>query len=304
MSAALAHLRFGVTVCAAVLALALAAQTAVWMAVHFTDARVERVAPDPAAPEAPPRVVRSTSPRTADEQARRTAEALREDQPARAEVNIAPGATDALIRRITTLVQAAGVISALLLSVLLLQGVVIAAGAQVPGVERAVTATSLTLLIVLLALPLGRLLPELSYGGVFTAYDTLVAESAAVRAARSDAPPVLTLYATRLFMPLALLAGLIFSTLRFRAGIEAGFIVTAVSELDERVEREIRAAKLGQLAVPRAVGALNMAIGGDPGDTALAASGAAPARAAPPAFKPAAVRPEHWEPGDSTKRPI
>jgi hypothetical protein len=58
-----------------------------------------------------------------------------------------------------------------------------------------------------------------------------------------------------------MLGALAVVVVRFRIGIEQGVIVTHASQLDEKLEREIRERKLGELSQPRAVGALNQAIG-------------------------------------------
>jgi hypothetical protein len=209
-----------------------------------------------------------------------------------------------------------GVIAAVLLSLLMFQAIAIAGGGAVPGVERAVTAATLTHLVVLMCLPLGALLPELAFKGVFAAYPFIVAQSELIRTGGPGAPGAAGYYGQFFVLPATLLVGLIVVIIRFRAGVEAGIIVTSVSQLDERIEREIRAARLGQLSTPRAVGALNAAMG-DQHVMAAASAPVAPAPApirpvpieavavAPPAFRAAdAPHSEGYRPGDSTKRPI
>ena len=245
-SAAFQHLRLWITAFAGVLAVALTAQILVWSFVHFTDVRTKELAPASGA-SAP--VVVASSPESG------TLAADRGVDP-----NTVQSAGDIKLRRIAALVQTVGVLSCLILMVLMMQGVSIAGGSNVPGLEMAVTASTWVLIISALSLPLGKLLPEVAYPGVFLSYESLVAESAAVRTTGSGG---FAFFGLHLFLPLLMIAGLAASVLRFRAGVEHGVIVTNVSQLDEKVENEIRSMKLGQLSSPRSVGALNQAIGDD-----------------------------------------
>lgn len=310
MSAALQHLRLGVTACAVALGLAIASQTVVWSMVHFTQVRTKQVDAD-AAPDL--RVVQ------ADEKKQRAPKAIEPaapSQPARVEVNTVAGEGDVVMRAMAGATQTLGVFAAILLSVLMFQSISIAGGGAVPGVERAVTAATLAHLIVLMCLPLGAVLPDLAFKGVFATYSSIVAQSELMRAGGPGAPGAAAYYGQYFVLPATLLVGLLVVILRFRAGIEAGVIVTAVSQLDERIEREIRAARLGQLSTPRAVGALNAAMG-DQHIMATASAAVAPApqpirpvpveavAVAPPAFRAAdSPHSEGYRPGDSTKRPI
>lgn len=296
MSAALAHLRFGVTVCAIALGIALGGQIAVWAAVYYTDARTTEV--DAAKPAAPLKVVTS-APEDEQKAKERVRKAVMEDEPVRADVNRAPGAADVLMRRLSALTQTTGVFAAVLLAVLMFQGVMLAGSAGVPGVEKAVTAATLSFVVLLLCLPLKGLMSELPFRGVFVSYETLVGEAEAFRSKLAGAQGPLAFYGSHLLLPLSLFVSVAVVALRFRSGVEAGIIVTSVSELDEKLEREVRAMKLGQLAMPRAVGALNMAIGQSPGETPPVER----SRVAPPAFRGEDDMPT-LKPTESTKRPI
>lgn len=276
--------------CAFVLGAALAGRVAVFTIVHFTDARMQRVA-DTAPAElrvvsSPPRIQTEGTPAKAEEIA---------SVPTRADVNQAPGERDVLLKRGCGIIQWVGVMAALLLAILMFQGVVLAGASAVPGVERAVSASTLVFVVMLCCLPLSRLFPEVGFDGVFVSYDTLARDSTMIRAADAAAPGGLTFYGSYLLLPAALIAALIAAAVRFRAGIEAGFIATSMSEMEERLEREIRSMKTGQLAAPRATGALNIAM-----------SASAPSlHAAPPAFRAPGTPPVlQTQPGDSTKRPI
>lgn len=301
LSAALAHLRFSVFACALVLGLALGGRVVLFAVVHFTDTRTIQIGPSDAEPlrvvNAPPRAQVEGTPKNAG---------MIAEPPARAEVNQVPGASDVMLRRVSIAVQWLGVMSAILLAVLMFQAVVLAAAGAVPGIERAVSASTVAFVIVLCCLPLSGVLPEAPFRGVFIAYDRLVSESALVRASDPAAPAPLAFFGAHLLMPLALLVALVIVTLRFRSGVEAGVIATSVSQIDEKLEREIRSMKTGHLSAPRAVGALNVAMGAHLSDSDLPmAAGAESIRVAPPAFRSPNDEPNYsLRPGDSTKRPI
>ncbi len=301
LSAALSHLRFSIFVCAIALGLALGARAVLFAVVHFTDARTTQVGQSDAAPlrvvTTPPRAQTAGTPRNAQDIS---------EAPPRADVNQVPGENDLLLQRTSITAQWVGVMSALLLAALMFQAVMLAGAASIPGVECAVSSGTIVLIVVLCCLPLSGILPETPFRGVFIPYDRLVSESLLVRANDPSAPGAPSFFGAHLFMPVALMLALAVAVFRFRAGIEAGIIATSVSELDEKLEREIRSMKTGQLSTPRAVGALNMAIGAQPSDHELhLAAGAESLRVAPPAFRtPGAAPGPNVKPGDSTKRPI
>lgn len=301
LSAALAHLRFSIFACALVLGIALSGRIVLFAIVHFTDARTTQVG---GTEEAPLRVV-STPPRAQITGTPKKAEEIAEAPP-RADVNQVPGTSDLMLRRGSIVVQWVGVMSALLLAVLMFQAVMLAGASSVPGVERAVSAGTLAFIVVLCCLPLSGVLPETPFRGVFVAYERLVEDSALVRAGDAAAPTGLSFIGANVLLPSALILALVIAVLRFRSGVEAGVIATSVSELNEKLEREIRSMKTGNLSAPRAVGALNLAIGAQPSEQELRmAAGAESIRVAPPAFRIAGEAPGvDIRPGDSTKRPI
>lgn len=287
--------------CAVALGIAISGQVCVWAVVHFTELRNVQIQ-EPGTEEtlqvvnAPPRAQVEGTPKDA---------AIVGVAPSRAEVNKVPGEQDILMRRFSMLIQGAGVMASVLLAILMFQGVMLAGANAVPGVERAVSASTMACIIAMVVLPLHRFLPELQFEGLFVGYDRLVEESRAIRAGATG-PQSLSFYIAHLLLPGAMLVALLAVALRFRSGIEAGVIVTSVSQLDEKLEREIRGMRTGQLAQPRAMGALNLAIGAQPTEVPMRqAAGAETVRSAPPAFRTAvdsggiAINP-----GDSTKRPI
>lgn len=287
ISVALQHLRFGVTVSASVLALCVVAQVVVWSFVHFTEVRVATLAPEAAGGplqvvHAGPSVVTRNSPSTEEEASPETpassTEPVTHDESSGVEVNQVAAASDLILRRASAITQSIGVIAALLFGALVFQGVTLAGGASTPGVERAVTASTWSLLIVLLVLPLASVLPSLPFKGIFVSYSDMVRASDAYRTGGPGAPGWLGFFGFNLVIPMTLIVALILVVWRFRSGIEAGVIVTNMSQLDEKLDREIRSMKLGQLAQPRALGALHAAIGAAPPEDL------APARPAPTAF--------------------
>jgi len=161
----------------------------------------------------------------------------------------------------SAVMQTLGVCAAIALVILLFQGVSIAAGSNVPGVDKAVTASSWALLLAFLALPWHGILPELVYPGVFQSYATIANQSDILRGLAPGETSAFTFYALNIVLPVLMLGGVAAVALRFRIGIERGIIVTHASQLEEQIEREIRERKLGELSTPRAVGALNRAIG-------------------------------------------
>lgn len=279
ISMALQHLRFGVTASAAVLALCLLAQIGVWAAVHFTEVRLTHVGP-PDKPTTELTVVRS-APTPGEEKASPSKPVPALNPAEAAEVNQVPGPTHVRLRRFSGIVQSFGVLSAVVFAALCFQGVMLAGGAALPGVEKTVTAGTWALLIALVSLPVSSVVPTLPFPGVFAGYDATVRLSEAVRLGIEGAPGPVGYFAWNLGVPLVLLIGVALVLWRFRGGIEAGIIVTNVSQLDEKLEREIRNMRLGQLSAPRAMGALNAALGDPSGVYA-----APPAPQAPPHARP------------------
>lgn len=284
VSPALRHLRFGVTASAAMLSIAIVLQVLIWCFVHFTDLRQARPQRDEAR-QAVPVVVTSPSSTKAGRGSSgggsAPASSLIDEPHAKSEPNpVQPtpaqvlGATpapapvmnanDRLLLAVANLVQTIGIIAAIMLVVLMMQAVMVASGGGIPGVEMVVTAATWGLVIALLALPLRAFLPGASFPGVFIPYADLTSIVDAYRANAGGSPGDFEYFARFLLLPFALLLGLGALVLRYRAGVAAGIIVTSLNQLDEKLEQEIRAMKLGQLQASRAVGALNQAIGAAP----------------------------------------
>jgi len=294
VSLAVQHARFSVSVVALILGLCLFGQVAVWAIVHYTDVRIAEVKPATSAPDfdiiekdggaragsGTPKVVPPDAPadegaeaddgsiydflnelEAEDELAAASKRPAKEPPAEPADANQVQSSGDIMLFRFSNLVRSVGVLSSVLLMVAMFQATVIAGGASIPGVEKAVSSSTWAILIALLCLPLGTLVPSFPYGGIFLTYEELVRSSIAYRDNWPGAPGALGFFGWHLIMPFIVMGGLLIVVLRFRAGVEAGVIVTNVSQLDEKLEQEIRSMKLGQLAAPRSMGALNSAIG-------------------------------------------
>lgn len=170
------------------------------------------------------------------------------------------------LRRIVGIAQTVGIIAAVGLCVLMLEGVAVGAAARVPGIHHIVSSTTWMLLIAGLTVPLAWLAPAIPWSGVFTGYDAMLDESTLLRDHHASAPSALVFYARHLLVPLCCLAGLAAVVLRYTAAVEEGIIVTHASQLDAKVEREIRSMGAGHAQMPRSVGALNAAISASEAD--------------------------------------
>jgi hypothetical protein len=287
VSEALRRLRRDLTAAGVVLAACLLLQTLCWGFVHFTDVRTTTLE----APAEPSALVVQGG-----ESPDRP---IVEDAPAA--VNTVASAADPTLRRVVALTQTVGVLSAVLLAILGFQAVTVAGGGRLPGVHMAVTAGTWGLVIAGLCIPWGGMLPDMAFSGVFGSYQTMVAESSLQRAG-APGTWAIGFYGKWFVLPLLLIPAVGAVIIRMRLGVESGIIVTHASQLDEKLEREIRDRKLGELSQPRAVGALNQAIGhADEVEEAPPPEPMAPPPAPPPSkHAPMSSRPD----GGTGGRPI
>lgn len=258
VSAALQHLRRSILCVGSALAVCLLAQVIIWGSVHFTDVRRVELRPEGGVRHEQV-VVQKPSMESPESATAVSAQTERSRAKAKESVNpnLVPSAEDHLLRRTSEVAQTLGIMCAVLLAILMLQGVAVAGGASVPGVEMAVTATTWTLVIGMLCLPLASLLPGVPFGGVFRSYDSMVMGSEVYRQKGPGAPSGTMFFGLNMVLPLLMLAGLGAALLRFHLGVEQGAMMSCMSEVDEKLEREIRTMKLGALASSRAVAALN-----------------------------------------------
>lgn len=299
VSAALRHLWHSVIFCAVVLAACIGAQTFVTACVHFSDARWTTVDAPPS-PSQPLTVVKQQGEPTSTLRA-----GDRPDAAPAARVNRVLSATDRWFSISSGLAQTIGVISAVALALAMIQGVLIAAGGAVPGVERAVSATTWTIIITLVCLPLSSILPAMPFHGVFSSYEQMTGMSEALRQGDPEASSAM-FYGEHFLFPLIAIAALALAVYRFRVGVEQGVIVTSVSELDEKLAKEMASIKVAATSSPRSVGALHRAIGDEADDIIAPGLTRAVREANRADAKPAPVRRmgQSVVPGDPLERPI
>lgn len=284
VSGAIRQLRGWVTLASAVVTLCCLTQMLVYGFAAYTDVRVAELRPVKSE-KAPLRVVGALSvpepsePRSAaaghsDEHKPEHAAALplpsqptglaTETSPSAAaiDVNRVASPADHVMKRASGIASGVGVIACVVLSVLSLLGVVVAGGASIPGVERVTTAAVWALVVALLALPWHALMPSVGIPGVFADYSVLATMLDGGAAGGMSLTSV-GMAAQWVLMPIVAMFACLGVCMWFRAGVERGVIITAPSELDRAVEREVeQISKRGVASsAPKAVGALNRAIG-------------------------------------------
>jgi len=176
---------------------------------------------------------------------------------------------DTVMARVNLFVTAAGSLACVMLALMTMMGTVIAGGGNVPGVERAVTATTWALVIGLLCLPWSSAFPHLRVPGVFADYHRLCA--VADKLPGSVSPTAA--FFQWIMMPLT--AGCLSMLVlgMYRAGVERGVIATSVNHFDAAIQREMNEiAKRGVMpgGSVRAVGSMNRVVGMPPPATAPA----------------------------------
>ncbi|MFN0134424.1 MAG: hypothetical protein ACKVW3_18065 [Phycisphaerales bacterium] len=318
VSPALAQLRHGVTACAIAVGACAILQLLVFGFVHFTEARWAQ-APQPVSQ--PLAVVPARPAGTAAQKSEAPA-----PLPAIPALPRVHSHWDSSLHVVSDFAVTFGTISTIALASLVFLGVAVAAGSHVPGVDRAVSAASWSIFLAAAAIPWKAIIPSIPFPGAFGGYDAITSLSESVELGLGS--PIL-LFNICLFMPLACLASAIVIATRFRAGVAEGIIATSVSEIDERLEREmatIRKRGASGPMAPRSVAALNQAIGDRPETPAQAQVApptpppdinAIPVPTAAPAqprraHEPGTVRTARsWlrrlgepDPGDALKRPI
>ncbi len=285
ISEALRHLRGGITFAGVIVALCATVQLLVFGFVHFTEIRWERAAPvatyqaptvvasdravamPSAATGKAPSILLSEpepAPKPVEEKAAPTPKPASVTVPGAPRPGLVYSRWDAALGFYSDAAVTVGIMAAFLVALLTFQGVIV--GSQVPGIEKAVGASTWAIILALISLPWRDALPKVPFGGVFGSYDAMTKASAAAQLGQIPGPAIMAEY---LLLPLmALVCGLLI-IVRFRAGIERGVIITSVNELDAALSREMRdIAKRGpaSTAIVRSVGALNQAIGDRPSD--------------------------------------
>lgn len=275
MSAAVKHVRGWITVLSILVAVCCLSQMLTYGFVRFTEVRftdaskptpygernLQVVAPAETTPLPPPTEATTAetltgAPVAATGGVRAHAiEKGREVAPQR----VASGA-DVAMSRINLFAGSAGTLGCIMLVIMTLLGTVIAGGGNIPGVEKAVTASTWALVLGLICLPWGSLFPHLRVPGVFASYHDLCA--VADRLPGSVSPTAA--FFQWMVMPLVATTLSMFVLGLFRVAVERGIIATAPSHFDTAIQREMSdIARRGIAPVAgRAVGVLNRAIGG------------------------------------------
>jgi hypothetical protein len=320
VSAALAHLRPGVTCASMAVAICVIAQLLVFGFVHFTEVRYE--VPSAKATENVPQPL-SVVPAVKIEPRRDLhgagAQPDTPTPPAHAEPRRL-SQYDRLLRMTSDMAAALGIASAVSLFMLIFLGVIVAGSASVPGVEKAVSACTWAMVLAIVCLPWRHLVPMAPFPGVFSGYTAMTDAAAGAKAGSVSTGALLGTY---LVLPAAALVVGFMILARFRDGIAAGVIIQSVSELDLAIEREAgEIARRGiSVSGPRAVGALNSAIGATPtfeneppprrpvrGEEHAGPAEPMPKRTADGLTRPAPTRERRYQPADEDddgyRRPI
>jgi hypothetical protein len=260
VSDAIRQVRSWVTIACAVLAICCATQMLVYAFAAYTDCRWDEVK----APRAdkPLRVVGAPAAGAPADQhvAGGVRTNLADTGPSQAAR--VPSSHDLLMRRLSDAASGAGLIASLTLAILTMMGVAIAGGGCVPGVERVTTSCVWSIVIGLLCLPWSRLLPGMGVPGIFASYADM-AQAIDSRSIGGASVGSFALTMQWVGAPLLAMFTVLGVAFWFRAGVERGIIVTAPSEFDRAVEREVAMIQKRGVAssTPKAVGALNRAIG-------------------------------------------
>ena len=314
VSSALQHLRFTITTAGGVLVLALITQMFILGFVHYTDARwtvlqpVKVQSPELRVVETNTDSARSLTGRGSQLDRERTQQDAEAPGPVPADVNRVLNRTDRWFHVLSDLARAGGSVAAVVLALMMLMGVAVAGGASVPGVEKIVTASTWSLVVALVCLPTASMLPGLPFAGALPSYEWLTASSEALRHRTPGAPTGAEFLASALVAPLIVVVLTSMIVIRFHRGVEQGVIATSVSELDEKLRREMSSIKLGAVTAPRSVGALNHAIGEPLSDPLAAALPGIPSssleRRAGERRTPSDRRINEPTTGESLRRPI
>jgi hypothetical protein len=237
IAAALSRLKRGVLLCAAGVFVAALIQLFVFGFVHFTDVRYQTLA-DPTPTQHRTVVVTPTSTngvrseRATEETSSPTIEDIVASMSPRSipDVNRVTSATDVILMRISQVAIIIGIFSAVGLAVLTTLGAIVAGGASVPGVEKAISACMWGLCLCLLALPWKDVFASMPFGGVFTGYENMVAAS-------EGATKTLQLMLVFVGIPAAAMAGAMVTGLRFGSGVERGILMNQTAPPMDAVDR-------------------------------------------------------------------
>ncbi len=224
IAAALSRLKRGVSLCASGLFLAALIQLFVFGFVHFTDVRYQTLK-DPTPGEHRTVVVTPTATAGVREGMGQEAGPLPAAPTLAVQVvaqnvpdpNRVMTSFDVLLKRFSQGAVIIGIFSAVGLAVLTLLGAIVAGGASVPGVEKAISACMWGLGLCLLALPWQDVFHSMPFAGVFTGYAGMVRASEGTMGSFQ----ILLLFVG---IPAAAMAGSMVAAMRFGSGVEVGIV--------------------------------------------------------------------------------
>lgn len=257
VAAALRQLRSSVGLSCWLIGGTILVQLVVWGLVSFTDLRWTELKPGEG--EAP--LVVSAS----EVRAQSFRSALDDKTPAEAAAEaVNPNrmltGADRTLAVATSLASGFGVLAVLTVVPLVGLGVLLAASSATAGVEKAVSAFGWSLVVLLLALPLGGLVGLPWQGGAMYRYSELTAQIDA-----AAAEPVglgIVFYAKFVALPLTCLIGTMLIANRFGAGVEAGVLRKENLVLDQTLEQEAGNIEASTLHAGRTAGAMKQAFAG------------------------------------------
>lgn len=230
---ALAQLRRWAPIAGGVVVLASLVQLLVFGFVHFTDARFERL-------EQNQGIVQTSNQSQTDPPVQfQTQWELAQRQLAGeyeppVDLNRVESGLAVVLRRASQTAVFLGMIGVVGLVSITTLGCVIAGGGAVPGVEKILTATGGALLLTVATVPWNEAFPSVPIAGVFTGYERMTIASDAADGAMSVS--VVTMHAV---VPLTVLIGTIFITMRFASGVEEGYLLGDAAEAEDVIEREM-----------------------------------------------------------------
>lgn len=263
-SAALAQLRGWVTLLSGIICICALTQALVFAFANYTTVRTTELKPD--ARQRSLEVV-NTDPQSSQLAGLRERVSSGAESGAKSDTtpnpNTARTPADLMMSRASAIAAGVGSLSCFALCALTLLGVIVGAGASVPGIEKCVTAGVWSIALSLMCVPWADALPSLRIPGMFANYTLMTAAIDGVPGAMVSAAGM---YVQWLAMPLVAAIVSVGVCVWFRTGVDRGVIISAPSQLDRAIERE--AAELSKQGVAsgvsRSVGALNQAIGDVP----------------------------------------
>lgn len=284
VSIALGRLRFGVLLCCWLVVLAIVAQMTVWALASFTDLRWTQIT----AHEEPPLIVKAEE--AHQQQIRSALEVSADGPPHREPVNLNRVLTkhDRIFAAVASLSGGFGTLAVLALLPLVALGVILAASSATSGVDKTVSAFGWSLVVALLAMPIGGFINLPWLDGGFWSYANLTERiDGGIAAGRA------VFFAQYLLLPAVCLVGIAVAGMRFSAGVELGLIRKEMLRLDPALEREAANVKPGSLHAGRTAAAMKQAVGASQ-----------PARDASTAKLPATPSIKQPSPGEAPRRLI